>query len=228
MAGTDLRASGAFHLRRRTSVGKPAAARRRPSGRPPRVAECAPDGGRTEALSIAAGPLPDRGGGPAQGRVSEIADELFRFVLCCFRSAAGSTRAVRRNPAGLSGAAPDGPDNYSLLFKIPARGDDFRLAIYVNLPEGTNDVLRPRGFNGGAYSERRTIRRNGGLRTDFPSMAYRARPPTCWCGSKVLAARRKPNGFRRRTRRSLSRPYRAPGKSPRHICGLGSNISFSD
>jgi hypothetical protein len=55
-------------------------------------------------------------------------------------------------------------DTYSLLFKIPALGDDLRLAIYVNLPEGTNDVTPPRaGFNGGAYTERRAIRRNGGL-----------------------------------------------------------------
>jgi hydrogenase/urease accessory protein HupE len=55
-------------------------------------------------------------------------------------------------------------DTYSLLFKIPALGDDLRLAIYVNLPEGTNDVMPPRTeFNGGTYSERRFIRRNGGL-----------------------------------------------------------------
>jgi hydrogenase/urease accessory protein HupE len=55
-------------------------------------------------------------------------------------------------------------DTYSLLFKIPALGDDLRLAIYVSLPEGTNDVTPPRaGFNGGAYTERRTIRRSGGL-----------------------------------------------------------------
>jgi hydrogenase/urease accessory protein HupE len=55
-------------------------------------------------------------------------------------------------------------DTYSLLFKIPARGEDLRLAIYVNLPEGTNDVTPPRaGFNGGAYTERRTIKRSAGL-----------------------------------------------------------------
>jgi hydrogenase/urease accessory protein HupE len=55
-------------------------------------------------------------------------------------------------------------DTYSLLFKIPARGDDLRLAIYVGLPEGTNDVIAPRvGFSGGAYTERRKIRRDGGL-----------------------------------------------------------------
>jgi hydrogenase/urease accessory protein HupE len=55
-------------------------------------------------------------------------------------------------------------DTYSLLFKIPALGEDLRLAIYVNLPEGTNDVTpRQARFNGGAYIERRTIRRIGGL-----------------------------------------------------------------
>jgi hydrogenase/urease accessory protein HupE len=56
------------------------------------------------------------------------------------------------------------PSTYSLLFKIPARGEDLRLAVYVNLPEGTLDVGAPRvSFGDGAYVERRTIRRDGGL-----------------------------------------------------------------
>jgi hydrogenase/urease accessory protein HupE len=56
------------------------------------------------------------------------------------------------------------PGTYSLLFKIPARGDDLRLAIYLSLPEGTQDVGAPRAsFSDGAYVERRTIRRDGGL-----------------------------------------------------------------
>ena len=55
-------------------------------------------------------------------------------------------------------------DVYSLLFKVPALGDEARLAIYVKLPEGTDDVRPPRaGFSGAAYTERRTIRRDGGL-----------------------------------------------------------------
>jgi hydrogenase/urease accessory protein HupE len=55
-------------------------------------------------------------------------------------------------------------ETYTLLFKIPALGDDLRLAIYVGLPEGTADVTPPRTiFNAGAYTERRTIRRGGGL-----------------------------------------------------------------
>jgi hydrogenase/urease accessory protein HupE len=56
------------------------------------------------------------------------------------------------------------PDTYNLLFKIPARGEDLRLAIYLNLPEGTKDVGAPRASSGdGAYVERRTIRRDAGL-----------------------------------------------------------------
>jgi hydrogenase/urease accessory protein HupE len=55
-------------------------------------------------------------------------------------------------------------DSYSLLFKIPARGEDLRLAIYVKLPDGTEDVRAPQpSFGEGAYAERRTVRRDGGL-----------------------------------------------------------------
>jgi hydrogenase/urease accessory protein HupE len=53
---------------------------------------------------------------------------------------------------------------YNLLFKVPARGEGLRLAIYVSMPEGTVDVVPPRAsFNNGAYVERRTIRHDGGL-----------------------------------------------------------------
>src|SRR3981189_1900812 len=56
------------------------------------------------------------------------------------------------------------PGTYNLLFNIPARGEDLRLAIYVKLPEGTQDVGLPRAsFSDGAYVERRTIRRDAGL-----------------------------------------------------------------
>jgi hydrogenase/urease accessory protein HupE len=56
------------------------------------------------------------------------------------------------------------PGTYNLLFKIPARGEDLRLAIYVKLPEGTQDIALPRAsFSDGAYIERRSVRRDGGL-----------------------------------------------------------------
>ncbi|SDR63833.1 HupE / UreJ protein [Rhizobiales bacterium GAS113] len=55
-------------------------------------------------------------------------------------------------------------ETYDLLFKIPALGEQGRLALYVNLPDGVQDVTAPRAvFTGGAYVERRTIRSRGGL-----------------------------------------------------------------
>jgi len=43
-------------------------------------------------------------------------------------------------------------NTYSLLFRILARGEDLRLAVYVNLPEGTLDIGAPRvSFGDGAY-----------------------------------------------------------------------------
>jgi hydrogenase/urease accessory protein HupE len=82
-------------------------------------------------------------------------------VLCALLGHAAQSDEIRPGYLELRQTAPD---TYSLLFKIPALGDDLRLAIYVNLPEGTNDVTPPQArFNGGAYTERRTIRRNGGL-----------------------------------------------------------------
>jgi hydrogenase/urease accessory protein HupE len=56
------------------------------------------------------------------------------------------------------------PGTYRLLFRIPARGEDLRLAIYIKLPEGIKDLGAPQAsFNDGAYVERRTIHRDGGL-----------------------------------------------------------------
>ena len=56
------------------------------------------------------------------------------------------------------------PNTYAMLFKKPALGEDLRLGIYVALPEGTKDVTPPQAaFGNGAYIERRTIGRNGGL-----------------------------------------------------------------
>jgi hydrogenase/urease accessory protein HupE len=55
-------------------------------------------------------------------------------------------------------------ETYALLFKVPALGDELRLALYVSLPDGTQDVGAPRTFfAGGAYVERRTVQRAGGL-----------------------------------------------------------------
>jgi len=58
-----------------------------------------------------------------------------------------------------------GPESYDVLWKVPALGENARLAIYVELPEGAHDVVAPRSrFDGGAFFERRSIRWDGGLK----------------------------------------------------------------
>ncbi len=82
-------------------------------------------------------------------------------VVCVLRALPASTDELRPGYLELRQAEPD---TYNLLFKIPARGEELRLAIYVGLPHGTRDVGAPRAsFGDGAYVERRTIRRDGGL-----------------------------------------------------------------
>ena len=57
-----------------------------------------------------------------------------------------------------------GSDAYDLLFKVPARGGDLRLAINLKLPDNTQETAPPRASIGdGAYIERRSVRRAGGL-----------------------------------------------------------------
>ena len=89
-----------------------------------------------------------------------------RFLVCIAvlgLSLAQYARADELRPGYLE-LRQTASDTFSLLFKIPARGEDLRLAIYVKLPEGTQDVGIPRkSFGDGAYVERRTIRRDGGL-----------------------------------------------------------------
>jgi hypothetical protein len=47
---------------------------------------------------------------------------------------------------------------------VPARGDDERLSLYVQLPEACTNLTEPTGlFAGGAYAERWSIRSPNGL-----------------------------------------------------------------
>jgi len=56
-----------------------------------------------------------------------------------------------------------GPDTYDALWKVPGRGDDLRLGLYVELPVGcTNSEPRASMING-AVTERWTVKCAGGL-----------------------------------------------------------------
>ena len=56
------------------------------------------------------------------------------------------------------------PDTYDILWKVPARGGQERLGIYVRLPADAVHLTEPLGISvGGAYLERWRVRRPGGL-----------------------------------------------------------------
>jgi HupE / UreJ protein len=57
-----------------------------------------------------------------------------------------------------------GAETYEVLWKVPARGEDQRFALYVELPPGSINLTSPRGsLVNHAYAERWTIRCRGGL-----------------------------------------------------------------
>lgn len=56
------------------------------------------------------------------------------------------------------------PDAYEVLWKVPARGNNLRLSLYVEFPAGCTNVSPPRGeFAGGSFTERWAVQCAGGL-----------------------------------------------------------------
>jgi hydrogenase/urease accessory protein HupE len=57
-----------------------------------------------------------------------------------------------------------GTETYDVLWKVPGKGDNLRLGLFVELPEGSSNVTEPRAsMVNNAYSERWTLKRPGGL-----------------------------------------------------------------
>jgi hydrogenase/urease accessory protein HupE len=82
-------------------------------------------------------------------------------VVWCALVAAAHAHEVR--PAYLE-LRETSPDTYDALWKVPARGDNMRLALYVRLPADAQQVSKPRGqFANAAYIERWRFERKGGL-----------------------------------------------------------------
>jgi hydrogenase/urease accessory protein HupE len=86
-----------------------------------------------------------------------------RILLALLLLLAGIAQADEFRPAYLE-IRPAGADTYDLLWKVPAAGGERRLALYVQLPTGSNEVSEPRAaFVGTAYIENRRIHLAGGL-----------------------------------------------------------------
>jgi hydrogenase/urease accessory protein HupE len=57
-----------------------------------------------------------------------------------------------------------GAETYDVLWKVPGRGENLRLGLFLELPEGTTNKSEPRAtMVNNAYSERWTVQRAGGL-----------------------------------------------------------------
>jgi hydrogenase/urease accessory protein HupE len=84
------------------------------------------------------------------------------FVVILFGlSGIGFTHELR--PAYLELSAVS-DQSYSVLFKVPGRGPQKRLALYLQLPEDTKFITPAKTtFTGRAFIERSTIKREGGL-----------------------------------------------------------------
>ena len=76
---------------------------------------------------------------------------------------AGPLDAHEMRPAYLE-LRESGDGTWSVVFKVPARGPDKRLALYVRLPNDCEPIGLPRTeFHRAAFIDRSTIRRAGGL-----------------------------------------------------------------
>jgi len=57
-----------------------------------------------------------------------------------------------------------GTDTYDVLWKVPGKGENLRLGLFVELPEGSRNVTEPHAsMVNNAYTERWTVSRTGGL-----------------------------------------------------------------
>lgn len=83
--------------------------------------------------------------------------------VACIAVLAVAAQAHESRPAYLE-LQQTSEDVYDLLWKVPARGPEMRLGLYVRLPDDCKIVVPTRtSFVGGAFVERSTISRSGGL-----------------------------------------------------------------
>ncbi len=86
---------------------------------------------------------------------------LFSLLILLTLSSAAYTHELR--PAYLELQAIN-EDTFSVLFKVPGRGPEKRLALYLQFPEDIKTIIPVKTtFTGRAFIERSTIRRKSGL-----------------------------------------------------------------
>ena len=85
------------------------------------------------------------------------------LLLVFLHALAPSVRAHEVRPAYLE-LRQTSPETYDVLWKVPGLGNQMRLGIYVELPEGSTNLSEPGGsFVNGGFIERWKVHRAGGL-----------------------------------------------------------------
>ncbi len=98
---------------------------------------------------------------PACGPFSMI--RLLSGSVLCLALLAAPLAAHEVRPAYLE-LTQTSAETYEVLWRVPARGADQRLALYVELPPGSTNVTPQRGaLVNHAFTERWTVTRDGGL-----------------------------------------------------------------
>jgi hydrogenase/urease accessory protein HupE len=83
------------------------------------------------------------------------------LALLCLVAGVAAAHEVR--PAYLE-LRQTGAETYDVLWKVPAKGEDLRFGLYVELPADAVRVTEPRGdFVAGSFVERWSVRRKGSL-----------------------------------------------------------------
>src|SRR6185503_3608776 len=126
-----------------------------------------PCGGEREVLQRNARALrgDDRGAtGEGQSRRRRrAAMKRAAFALVLLATLAPGVVAHEVRPAYLE-LRQTGPETYDALWKVPGRGEDLRLGLYVELPSACTNLTRPRGsMANNAFTERWTVKCAGGL-----------------------------------------------------------------
>jgi len=86
-----------------------------------------------------------------------------RFLLAVAAFACVPALAHEMRPAYLE-IRQTGAETYDVLWKVPGRGEDLRLGLYVAFPADSSNVTEPRGaMLNNALTERWSVRRAGGL-----------------------------------------------------------------
>jgi hydrogenase/urease accessory protein HupE len=136
--------------------------------------------------------------------------QLVSVSMLCLVTLAGSLSAHEVRPAYLE-LRQTSTDTYEVLWKVPARGEDLRLSLYVEFPPGSATVVPRHGsVANDAFTERWTVSREGGFAGGVIHIAGLAKTLT-----DVLVRVQRLDGSTQVTRLTPAAPWFIVAAAPR-------------